>query len=34
MAADDLVPCVARTSAAMVMSMQYSRVPAFHEEKF
>ena len=34
MATDDLVPCVARAPATMVLSVQDKRVLAFHEEGF
>ena len=34
MAAEALAPCVARTSAAMVLNMQNKQVFAFYEERF
>ena len=33
MAADDLAPCVARVSAALVLSMKDTQVLVFHEEE-
>ena len=34
MDADDLAPCVARSSATMVLNLQYEQVIVFHKEWF